>query len=509
MGVLGRIFGILLALVVALAIGAYFYLQDANRLKPEIERLISEQSGYTTRINGNVSWSLIPPLSLNIADVNLSRTDEDIAAGMLQLNVDLSAMWNDINQWRVTELTLLDTTYAADGASTLLNKLEVKDFRLGEPAEVFADIVHTSEAGAEPLAARLKGFVTYTPATASQPQRILLKDGRITSEMATGVCQAEATDNPLAPAKLPVEGKDDLLPIATLLSYNFSADCNLSELVMGEETFTNSRVDITNTAGRLNVMLNIADFLGGSLASDIDVDATKPAPIWTILPEVSNVDSQRLIDWADQRMQWIAPIALNSKLTMRGNTEQQLLASVKAATEFNGGQGQLNISKIKAQLMQIAALTRQTDRASTWPDIWNYEQFTGRWNIDGALHSLQFALDHMSVDANGKYDYAADTIDMLANVTVNAAPENNPFTINPLLEGTPIPIRCTGAAADPTCQLDRNAAQNIVAKALQSGDDSGLRKKLEQKIDEEVPEEYRDTARGLLDILGRALDNNK
>ena len=32
MGVLGRIFGILLALVVALAIGAYFYLQDANRL---------------------------------------------------------------------------------------------------------------------------------------------------------------------------------------------------------------------------------------------------------------------------------------------------------------------------------------------------------------------------------------------------------------------------------------------------------------------------------------------
>lgn len=221
------------------------------------------------------------------------------------------------------------------------------------------------------------------------------------------------------------------------------------------------------------------------------------------------MDSQRLIDWTDQRLQWIAPIALNSKLTLRGNTEQQLMASVKAATQFNGGQGQLNISKIKAQLMQIAAVTRQTDRAATWPDMWNYEQFTGRWNIDGALHSLQFALDHMSVDANGKYDYAADTIDMLANVTVNAAPETNPFTINPLLEGTPIPIRCTGAAADPTCKLDRNAAQNIVAKALQSGDDSGLRKKLEQKIDEEVPEEYRDTARGLLDILGRALDNKE
>jgi AsmA-like protein len=509
MGVLGRIFGILLALVVALAIGAYFYLQDANRLKPEIEQLISEQSGYTTRIDGDISWSLFPPLSLNVADVNLSKTDEDITAGTLQLNVDLSAMWNDINQWRVTELTLLDTTYNADGASTLLNKLEVKDFRLSEPAEVFADVVYTSKAGAEPLAARFNGFVTYTPATAAQPQRIILKDGRITSDMATGICQAEATDNPLAPVKPPAEGEDDLLPLATLLSYNFSADCNLSELVVGSETFRDSHVDITNTAGRLNVMLNINDFLGGSLASDVDIDATKPTPLWTILPEVTGVDSQRLIDWTDQRLQWIAPIALNSKLTLRGNTEEQLMASVNAATEFNGGQGQLNISKIKAQLMQIAAVTRQTDRAATWPDVWNYEQFTGRWNIDGALHSLQFALDHMSVDANGEYDYLNDTIDMLANVTVNTAPENNPFTINPLLEGTPIPIRCTGAAADPTCKLDRNAAQTIVAKALQSGDDSGLRKKLEQKIDEEVPEEYRDTARGLLDILGRALDNKE
>jgi len=159
--------------------------------------------------------------------------------------------------------------------------------------------------------------------------------------------------------------------------------------------------------------------------------------------------------------------------------------------------------------MQFAALTRQSDRAADWPDLWDYEQFSGRWNIDGAIHSLKFALDNMSVDANGEYDYLTDTIDMLANVTVNEAPETSPFQINPLLQGTPIPIRCTGAVDDPTCELDRNAAQNTVAKALQSGDDSGLRRKIEQKIEEDVPEEYRETARGLLDILGRALDNTE
>ncbi len=509
MGVLGRIFGILLALVVALAIGAFLYLQDANRLKPEIEQLISEQSGYTTRIKGDVSWSLLPPLKLKVAEVELTRSEDQITAAMLVLNMDLSAMWNDMNQWQVSELTLLDALYTADGAVTQLNKFDIKDFRLGEPAKVFADVIYTAEPDAEPIAARMNGWVTYTPAAANQAQRIIIKDARIESDMVTGICQGQATDNLLAPAKLPVAGKDDLLPLATLLSYNFSVDCNLSELVLGTETFQQSRVDVTNTAGRLNVMLNVADFLGGTLQSDIDIDASTPAPVWTVLPEVSNVDSQRLIDWTNQRMQWIAAIALNSKVTLRGNTAAQLINSVKAVTDFDGGQGQLNISKIKAQLVQVAALTRQSDRASTWPDLWDYEQFTGRWNIDGAIHSLKFALDNMSVDANGKYDYLTDTIDMLANVTVNEAPETSPFQINPLLQGTPIPIRCTGAADNPTCQVDRNAAQQIVAKALQSGDDSDLRRKLEQKIEEDVPEQYRETARGLLDILGRALDNQE
>ena len=51
--------------------------------------------------------------------------------------------------------------------------------------------------------------------------------------------------------------------------------------------------------------------------------------------------------------------------------------------------------------------------------------------------------------------------------------------------------------------------QQMISKALIEGDQSGLRRKLEKKIDENVPEEYRETARGILDLLGRSLEKEK
>ena len=102
MRLITRILGIAFALVIALAIGAVLYLQDANRLKPELETLISENSGYTAYIDGDVRWQLFPPLNLNIEGLRLVSQAEEITAEDLDLKVDLSAMWEDMDAWRIT-----------------------------------------------------------------------------------------------------------------------------------------------------------------------------------------------------------------------------------------------------------------------------------------------------------------------------------------------------------------------------------------------------------------------
>ena len=113
----------------------------------------------------------------------------------------------------------------------------------------------------------------------------------------------------------------------------------------------------------------------------------------------------------------------------------------------------------------------------------------------------------MSVEAEGEYHYFDDGLNMLGHVTLHEPAPDSPFRINPLLQDTPIPIRCKGPSSDPKCRLDEKASQQIIARAL-ADDESGMRRKLEEKIDEKVPEEYREAARSLLDLLGRSLEED-
>jgi len=507
-----RFVGIFFALTLALLLGAFFYAQDANRLKPEIEALINDNSDFHIEINGEIQWQLFPPLTLQISNLVAKDDDLQIDVGSVDLKMDLSAMWQDTDRWKVTALQLTDTTVIAEQSTIHLQQFELENFTPGESANFFADATYTAAAkNTQPISAQLEGQITYFPALDTTPQRIHLTELSIDSAMAKGVCEADVRErdtpsNHLSGSSLPEETDDDILPLALLLAYDIVADCDLRELTINEETFHNTTLQITNATGQLNILADVKDFLGGSVLTNIDVDAVTAPIQWTITPQVTNVDSQRLMDWVDQRLGWIAPIAVNSVIKLQGNTEADLLATVQAESNFDGGQGQLDISAIKQQLMQLAALTRRTDKVAAWPDLWDYQQFTGNWAIDGANHILRFTLDNMEVDATGTVDYANESMDILANITLNKAPETSPFHVNSMLEGTPIPIRCTGPTAEPECKLDDHAVQNLIADALRSDSETGLRRKIEDKIEEDVPEEYQDMARKLLDLLGGSVE---
>ena len=173
-------------------------------------------------------------------------------------------------------------------------------------------------------------------------------------------------------------------------------------------------------------------------------------------------------------------------------------------TRFDGGKGSINIATIKQQILSLATLLQEGDRISGWPDVWEYQRFVGDWRIDRQHHLLDLALDNLSVEAEGDYLPESEEIDLLAQLTFSNDPQFPVFDVNPLLFDLPIPVRCQGQLADPNCAIDQAAAQRIVASALQSGDATGLRSKLERKIEEEVPEEYQDAARSLLDIFSRS-----
>lgn len=501
-----RIIWLILILLTAAAASVVYWLQDANQFKPDIEALIAEHSDVKIQINGDLSWQLWPPLTLQVENITAVQSGTDIAAARLDLKVDLSAMWQDVNAWKVTSLNLRDVTVTDGSATTKVDYFILTNFKPGEPAQFTLDLEHTIATSETPTTAALAGELTFFPGSQQSPQRLSFVDTAITSNHAEGVCQADLTERMNAPTEFPPETPEDLLPIATLASYNATIECQLDALHVTTETFTNTALNLTNVDGQTSTHAEVPDFFGGSLIVDADIDTTSLPAQWTILPEMQNVDSQQLIDWTDQTLTWAAPLALTSTITMQGNTEVELIESVRAQAEFDGGQGLIDLSKIKQQLSRLALLTQRSDQVANWPDVLNYESMTGRLNIEGDQHRLSFDVDNLSVTANGPIDYLADSVDLLAYVTVSEPIADSPITINEWFIDTPIPMRCRGTSSDPECRLDNDAAKSIVASALRRGNESGLRRKLEDKIEEDVPDEYKETARSLLDLLGRSLE---
>ena len=495
------------AIALAVFVAVYFYLQNTDRLKANIETLIAEQAELEVKINGDLHWQLLPPLTLHIE--NLQVTDDATLARIssVDMQLDLSAMWQNVDQWTVTALQLKDMSITERDSVTNIVELDLRDFTLGKPASLRIDGNYLGAGETLPIAGTLLGTITYQPNTETTTRAVKLTNTTVSTPNLSAICDIDAADN-AGYLPEPISSDADLLPVTTLRGLDITANCVLNDLKIGTETFTLGDFRLTNVADNLYLFVDIKDFLNGSLVTEIDVDLAANPIRWKIRTKVDGVDSKRLIDWTNRSIAWVAPLGLTGEITMQGNTEAELLSSLSSSQVFDGGQGRLDISALKRQMAQLAAITRSSDSFVQWPDTWGYETFVGKLETRGQDQVLSIQLDNLFIDGKGIYDYTTNEINMLANVTFREAAEGSPYVVNALVQDTPLPMRCSGAAQDIKCELDNDATKKLIASTLKRGSKTGLRRKLEKKIDEQVPEEYRDTARSLLDAIGRALDRD-
>lgn len=473
-------------------------LQDANRFKPRLETLVEAQTGVPVEIAGDLSWRLWPPLTLNARDLIADHEGRSWQAGELTLHLDLFKVMGAADDWQVESITLTDLVMRQPGSLVEVARARIDDLAANRPAAITADLNYT--AGDQPaVPVRLDGRLQVDPQTGD----LALIDTRIETDMAQGTCNATAS--PAShPLLTPPEARvaNEIVPVAVFRSYDWRGDCLLDWLIVDERRFEQVSARLRNTAGNSVFELTVPQFFGGRALAEIAIDAARTPVRWAVTPTLTDVDSVELLAWLDQRLQWAAPLAYGGTLTFEGNTTDALLASMSGETRFDGGQGHINIAKIRTQLLTLAAMFNESERIESWPEVWHYQRFLGRWRIDRQQHQLDFALDNLSVTGKGDYHPASDEMDMLLELVFANDPQWPVFPIHPMLYDLPIPIRCQGALADPTCRLDSAAAQRVVARALAGGEDNELRARVEEKIDTEVPAQYRDAARSLLDMLG-------
>jgi hypothetical protein len=517
-----------------------FLLQDANRFKPRLEALIETQTGVPVRIDGDLQWRLWPPLSLRAEALHAEHEGQTWDIGRLTLNLDLLDLVSAPDRWEVQSVTVNDAMMRQRGNLLEIARASIVDLAPNRPAALHAVLTYTAD-GQTSVPVRLDGHVRVDPATSD----LTLSDTRIDTDMVLGTCNAQAApaaepsaalgkepsaalgeepsaalgeepsaalgeepsaalgEEPSATlGKEPSASERSVIPVAALRAFDWSGDCRLDWLLLDERRFEQVDVRFTNTAGQSVVELEAPQFFGGRALAEVAIDAAVEPVRWTITPTLTNVDSVELLAWLDQRLQWAAPLAYGGTLTLEGNTPAALVASLSGETRFDGGQGHINIAKIRTQLLTLAAMFNEGERVERWPEVWQYQRLVGDWRIDRQQHHIDLALDNLIVNGAGDYDPNTQEIDMLLELVFQNDPQWPVFQVHPMLYDLPIPIRCRGALADPTCRLDSGAAQRIVAQALAGGEDNALRASLEEKIDTQVPAQYRDAARSLLDLLG-------
>lgn len=500
-----RVLTFSLAALTASFVGLYFYLQDTARLKPDVESLIADQTGMAVKIHGDLRWQLLPPLTLSIEDLEVIEDGVHARSETLDLTMDLSAIWQDADSWRVDTLHLANTVLSDGLSSAKLTRFDLTGFSPGQPAQLLVTGQYQPEGEQSAYEGALRGTLIFEPATEATAARVKLAATELETSDFAAVCDLTLSPNGRSFPSTS-ESRDELLPVAALRTVDLESECSVTRLRIAGETFHEGSFRLTNLSDAMKLAVELPDFFGGQASTEINIDLAAQPIRWLIKPQADAVDSARLLNWADQSLHWVARINHKGQIQMAGNTKRVLMASIRSDQSFDGGEGEIDITELKQQLIKLAVLTGGSDSFSQWPDTWAYKTLTGTLKTQGRQQTLDIQLDNLTIRGSGTYNYTDNNLDMLANVIFKEASPDSPYVVNPLLQDTPLPMRCQGTTADLRCKLDGNATQKLIAKALQRDSDTGLRRKLENTIDEKVPEEYREAARGLLDFFGRALD---
>lgn len=494
------VLGLLLAAAVA---GGLWLLKDPNRFKPELEALIRDNAGLDVELDGDLGWQIWPPVVLKGESIRFADDSTEYALGSFGVRANLLPLLRggdlEIAQLRIDDLLLRDKL---TGERTRVDSIRLDDFVAGQPSPLSVSATLESDEGPD-VQVQISG-----------PLTLLLDEDRLTiNPMAfnydgiEGSCDVAASELTREPTLTSKATPDDLLPLDTFRAVDWQVTCNVPELLAGEQTLRNLKIESTNRSARNANVITIPDALGGAVTATVDIDTRNRPPVWNIKTDADDIQSQSLMDLVAPSLSWAAPLLAGGAFTLRGNTMEDLANSAQGKLGVTSTAGLIDISAIKEAVLGIATLAGRGEQVAAWQEQLAYTELDGSWIVDGTEQDLRFTIDNLKLAATGLLNAVTGAMDLRATVTIDKHPTLDVLKLSDDLYGLPIPLRCQGTMEEPSCGLDTAAAQATLRDYATGRARGEATVKLNEAIDEKVPEEYRESARGLLKGLGGLLGN--
>lgn len=301
---------------------------------------------------------------------------------------------------------------------------------------------------------------------------------------------APEEDSDPAPGPLVTDAE---LGLARLAGIDLDGEIRADALTLPGLALGPTRIDLDNRAGRLQARIEASEILGGQLEATVGISGSEPVPTLTLRLDAVGLDAGALAP----DLGFEGPVSLRGDLDAHGDSTAAVARTLQGRIDLTGAPGTLDVTELRAGLLQIARILGRGERIAQWPDRLSYQSLTGAWTLAGGLDDqrLNLTVDNLDLDATGGLESATGVFDFRAGARF-AARTPRTFDVPAQLEGVRLPLRCRGELAESgnPCGFDQQASSELVRQLIRSGAAEPVLK----KIDEQLPENMRAPARQLL-----------
>lgn len=241
-----------------------------------------------------------------------------------------------------------------------------------------------------------------------------------------------------------------------------------------------TRIDLDNRNGRLQARFVAQGFMGGNADVTASVDGSVDVPTLAVRIDANGIAAKQLAP----DLGFTGPVSLRGGLDASGVSTAALARALTGRIDLTGDTGTLDVTALRAGLLQIATLFGRGEKIAAWPDTIGYRALAGAWIVEGGLGDQRLTLDvdNLKVDARGGLDLITGDFDFRAG-SLFAAIAPRSFDVPAELEGIRLPMRCRGSMTDSgnPCGFDQDATGELVTQIMRSKAGDSIRQQIEQR----------------------------
>ena len=293
------------------------------------------------------------------------------------------------------------------------------------------------------------------------------------------------------------------LPVELISSISLLGGISVESVTINDIRLQDVKVFTNIEDGVLDIEVPPISLFEGSTQGTIRLSTRGGAPELEVTQTISKASLSKLSPLISRFNGVSGFLQAESSYTATGDTVEEMLDSLSGNSAFRITDSSVDIGVIKQVFTAIAALSPNGEAIQQWPDVIRFSDMSGYLILEDGLTSQQevrLRMDNFDISGSGRIDPDAKNFDYDLLFTVLGAPYTQTIPIDELYHNVPWPVDCSAAFADDVsryCRADFTRVRDIFSQIGANA----LHNELQDIITDQVPEQFRDSARGLLRSL--------